>query len=255
MVRSWCGLTEEVLDERAESALDKKGCFNRVKDNSGFHKVDLSFPPQSPRARLDSTRWSQAPRVALALPLLVRLKMVSAPAPSLHARVEEGMARKLCLHPVNQAWGHTLLQGKVGNVVFSRGHTLGIPLPKGGSRNWILGNLCPNNFCLREARAETWSTLEGAGRFFKTGQYRVLKKHLSTHGTSGSVASNHGAVVVTCGRGRSALTAWVSLAFWRFDRLGVGGFWAVVAAHLPEARDLLGCEFNQQADALCLRVI
>lgn len=29
------------------------------------------------------------------------------------------MTWKFCLHPVNQAHGHTLLQGKLGNVVFS----------------------------------------------------------------------------------------------------------------------------------------
>lgn len=47
----------------------------------------------------------------------------------------------------------------------------------------------------------------------------------------------------------------MSLAFGWFDSLGVSGFWAVVAADLPEAMDLLGSEFNQQANALHFRLL
>lgn len=164
MVRSWCGLTEEVLDKTAESALAEKGCFYRDQDNSGFNKVDLSSPPQSPRRRLDSTRWPQVPRIALALPLVVWLKMASAPAPSLHATAGEGMAWRLSSHPVNRAWGHTFLQGKMGHVVFSRvamcpATPWELHYQKEEAEIGYWETSVPTASYLRKAWAETWSTL------------------------------------------------------------------------------------------------
>lgn len=92
MVRSRCGLTEEVLEKMVEAELDEKGCsglgcFNR-EQNSGFDKVDISFflnrlSGRRPRGAAPH-RVSQAPRLALVIPcslsFLVRLKMAPAPA-------------------------------------------------------------------------------------------------------------------------------------------------------------------------------
>ena len=108
------------------------------------------------------TRLSQAPRVTPVIPGLSPLLLLSKMAPgSMHLHnptIGEGMTQKVCLYPVNQVYRHTLLQGLLGNVVFSWGghvprHTLGVPLLKGRSRHWILGNLS----CSLCARKKVWA--------------------------------------------------------------------------------------------------
>lgn len=89
-----------------------------------------------------------------------------------------------------------MLQGKMGNVVFS------------------LVAMCPTtpwelHYQKEEAEIGYWEislpTTSVLGRrgpkrsweVFKAGRYHVFKKHLSSDGPSSSVASNLGAVVVT----------------------------------------------------------